>query len=116
MSDDKTDLAEGAFITSLKRNNRKIREDRAQAIAEDAQVMYKRTIEDLQLSIKRMNRELENMLDMSPENAQSLIVASDFKAEEYVKKELEIGLRIRNAEIKLEIAQKRYKYLFGGTI
>ncbi|MCI5196643.1 MAG: hypothetical protein D3919_10540, partial [Candidatus Electrothrix sp. AW5] len=53
----------GAFINSLKRNNREIRDDRATAIAEDTELVYKRKIEDLEISIKKMQREQEYMLD-----------------------------------------------------
>jgi hypothetical protein len=104
----------GAFIASLKRNNKQIRDDRATAIGEDAQLLYKREIEDLDVSIKRMMREQENMLDLSPENAMSLKLASDFNSKDYVAKDIELGVKIRNAEIKLDIATKRYNYLFGG--
>lgn len=105
----------GAFLESLKRNNRKIREDRAAAIAEDTELLFKRTIEDLQVNIKRMERELENMLDLSPTDAQSLVLASDFDAASFVAKDVDLGVKIRNEQIKLEIAQKRYQHLFGGT-
>lgn len=105
---------QGAFIESLKRNNKQIRADRADAIGEDAQLIYKRQVEDLQMEITKMKREQENMLDLSPSHAQSLILASDFDAQEYVKKDIDLGVKIRNAEIKLEIAQRRYNYLFGG--
>ena len=104
----------GAFVSSLKRNNKQIRDDRAATIAEDTQLVYKRKIEDLEMSIKKMAREQENMLDLSPTNAQSLILASDFKSQEYADKDVELGVKIRNAEITLEIAKKRYTYLFGG--
>jgi len=104
----------GAFVSSLKRNNKQIRDDRAATIAEDTQLVYKRKIEDLEMSIKKMAREQENMLDLSPTNAQSLILASDFKSQEYADKDVELGVKIRNAEITLEIAKKRYAYLFGG--
>ena len=103
----------GAFITSIKRNNAKIRADRAQAIGEDAQLIYKRQIEDLEVSIKRMRRDQENMLDLSPTTADSLVLASEFDAEAYAKKDVDLGVKIRNAEITLEIAKKRYEYLFG---
>jgi hypothetical protein len=103
----------GAFISSLKRNNKQIRDDRAASISEDTQLIYKRKIEDLELSIKKMKREQENMLDLSPTNAQSLILASDFKSDEYVEKDIELGVKIRNVEIQLEIAKKRYNYLFA---
>lgn len=105
----------GAFIESLKRNNRQIRNDRANAISEDTQLLYKRQIEDLGVSLKRMRREQENMLDLSPTDARSLVLASDFDSAEYVAKDVALGVKIRNEGIKLEIAQKRYEYLFGGT-
>ena len=105
-----------AFQESLYRNNQKIRRDRADAIIEDAQLIYRREVEDLDLEMNRLKRELENMLDLSPTNATNLILGSDFDAKEFVGKDLDIGLKIRNLDIKLEIARKRYAYLFGGTI
>lgn len=109
-----TDLVPGAFAESLMRNNRKIREDRALQIAEDAQMIYKRQIEDLQLEIKRLRREREGMLDLSPTTADSLVLASDFNATGFVSKDIELGVKIRNLEIKLEIATTRYSILFGN--
>jgi hypothetical protein len=111
-----TEVVPGAFISSLKRNNTKIRADRAEAIAEDAQLIFKRTVEDIAVDVKRMERELENMLDLSPTNSMSLIVASDFDSASFVSKDIELGVRIRNAKIKLEIAKARYKYLFGEDL
>jgi len=107
-------LVEGAFVSSLKRNNKQIRDDRAKAITEDTELLYKRQIEDLDLNIKKMRREQENMLDLSPTDAQSLILASDFNSKTYVEKDIELGIKIRNEEIKLEIARKRFNYLFAG--
>jgi hypothetical protein len=106
----------GAFIESLKRNNKQIRDDRAAAISEDAQLLYKREVEDLEVSIRRMERDQDNMLDLSPENAMSLKLASDFNAADYVSKDIELGVKIRNAKIKLEIAKDRYGYLFGSKL
>jgi hypothetical protein len=103
----------GAFIESLMRNNKQIRDDRAASIAEDAQILYRREVEDLEVQIKRMKRDRENMLDLSPENVTSLKLASDFDAKLYVEKDIELGVKIRNMEIKLEIARKQYEYLFG---
>lgn len=103
----------GAFIDSLRRNNKQIRGDRAVAIVEDAQLRYKRLIEDYEIEIKKMKREQENMLDLSPTTATSLVLASDFKSEEYVKKDIELGVKIRNMQITIDIAKERYNYLFG---
>jgi len=102
----------GAFVASLVRNNKKIREDRAIAIAESAEMIYKREVEDLTVQIKQLRRERDAMLDLSPENAQSLVLASDFDAKEFVAKDIDLGIKIRNLEIKLEIASTRYKQLF----
>jgi len=102
----------GAFIDSLKRNNKQIRDDRATAISEDTELIYKRTIEDLELSIKKMKREQENMLDLSPKDANSLILASDFDSKSYTQKDIDLGVKIRNAEITLDIARERFGYLF----
>ena len=106
------DKMKGAFVGSLVRNNKKIREDRAIAIAEAAQMLYKREVEDTELKIKQLKREREQMLDLSPTTAESLVLASDFDAKDFVKKDIELGVKIRNLEITLEIASKRYTHLF----
>lgn len=106
------DGTDGAFFSSLKRNNKQIRDDRALSIAEDTQLIFKRKIEDYEAGIKKLRRELDIMLDMSPTNAQSLILASDFDSAKFVDKYIEVGVKIRNAEIQLEIARKQYAYLF----
>lgn len=103
----------GAFFASLKRNNKQIRDDRARQISEDTELLYKRAIEDMKVSIRRMERDRENMLDLSPENATSLKLASDFKAADFVAKDIELGFKIRNEKIQLEIAEAQYKILFG---
>lgn len=106
---------QGAFVESLVRNNKKIREDRAISIVEEAELLMKRKVEDLETSIKKLKRERDNMIDLSPENADSLILAADFNGDQFTNKYLEIGLRIRNEEIKLEIARKSYSHLFEGA-
>lgn len=107
-----TEEITGKFIESLKRNNAKIRADRAASIAEDAEMIYKREIEDLYLQIKKLKRERDTMLDLSPTSADSLILASDFDSKAFVKKDLELAVLVRNLEIKLDLATRRYEYLF----
>jgi len=108
-----TDM-KGAFINSLVRNNKKIREDRALAIGESAQMIYKRTVEDIEVKIKQLRRERESMLDLSPTTADSLVLASDFNSNAFVDKDIRVGIELRELEIKLEIAKTRYQYLFEG--
>lgn len=104
----------GAFVISLTRNNSKIKGDRAQAIMEDAQLSFKRHVEDLGVELKKLRRDRENMLDLSPDNVTTLKVASDFDSKSFVQTDMKLGIRIRQAEIELEIAEERYAYLFVG--
>jgi len=104
------------FMDYLMRNNRQIREDRAEVIAEDTQITFRRVIEDIGLRIKKLKRERDNMLDLAPDHALSLKLAENFNATEFVAKDLRLGVLIRNEEVKLEIAKKRYNFLFGGDI
>jgi hypothetical protein len=52
------------------------------------------------------------MLDLSPADSTSLMVATDFNAKEFVEKDIALGIKIRNLEIQLDIARTRYKHLF----
>jgi len=106
----------GAFKASLIRNYKQIREDRADAVIEMASMIYKRKVEDLSLRLKQLKRDRDNMIDLSPATTQSLSVASDFKATDYVEKDHQLGCDIRNLEIEYELAKKRYKELFGEEV
>ena len=106
----------GMFRESLQRNNTSIRKDRAEAISEDAEIIYARSIQDIELENRKLNRERESLLDMSPTDKNSLIIASDFNAKGFVDKDLQIGLKIRENDIKLEVLKSRYTKLFGKEI
>ena len=105
----------GVFSTNLKRNFKQIRDDRAEAITEDVYLIYKRTIEDLRLENRKLQRQRENMLDIAPANTQS-ITFEKVDALNFVEKDLKLAIEIRENEIKAEEAVKRFKYLFGETI
>ncbi|WP_426475468.1 hypothetical protein [Chryseobacterium balustinum] len=100
------------FIESLQRNNDKIREDRARTIGEDSELIYRRRVEDIELKIKRLKREQEGLIDISPLDKNSLTFA-DFQPEAFVQKDIELSLLIRNLNIQLEVSTKRFEYLFG---
>jgi len=102
----------GTFVGSLRRNNKQIRDDRALAIAEDAELIFKREVEDITTALKVAKRERDGMLDLGGTSTTTIISQSDFDAKAFVAKDLELGLKIRNLEIKLEIAAERYNSLF----
>lgn len=103
------------FIESLQRNNDQIREDRARIIGEDAELIYRRKVEDIELKIKRLEREREGLTDVSPLDKNSLTF-TDFQPEAFVQKDIELSLIIRNLNIQLELTRKRFEYLFGKKI
>ncbi|KXH83389.1 hypothetical protein [Chryseobacterium kwangjuense] len=103
------------FIGLLQRNNDQIREDRAQIIGADSELIYRRRVEDIELKIKRLEREREGLIDISPLDRNSLTF-EDFQPETFVQKDIELSLTIRNLNIQLEIAVKRFEYLFGKTL
>ncbi len=106
----------GSFVSSLRRNNKQIRDDRALAIAEDAELIFKREVEDILTELKVAKRERDAMLDLGGTSTTTIISQSDFNAKAFVAKDLELGLRIRELEIKLDIASKRYSELFTGGV
>ena len=106
-------VPQGIFVDSLTRNNSKIKGDRADAIKEDAELTYRRKVEDIGVLLRKLIRDRKNMLDMSPENTMTLKVATDFDGEAFAAKDLELGIKIRQAEIELDLAAARCNELFG---
>ena len=107
---------EGSLYQSLARTNSQIRQERGTALAEQLETTYRRNIEDLRYDLKDLARKRSNMYDFSPTNSQSLVMAKDIEARSILKQDSEISLEIRNLEIKLEIAEKRYLDLFAKTV
>jgi len=107
---------DGALIGSLVRNPKQVKHDRAESIAEDAMIRFKRTIEDLEVDIRRLERQRESRLDLSPDNTFSIISANQFDPIGFVDDEMIIGVQIREATIKLKIAKERFDYLFGAEV
>lgn len=104
--------APGAFMASLVRSDKNIKRDRAAALLSGARLIYKREVEDIEVMLEQMQRERIGMLDLSPSDKNSLILASDFDAKAYVGKDIEMSVNIRNLRIKLDVARERYAYLF----
>jgi len=102
----------GKFGTSLRRNNKQIKDDRAIAIIEGTELIYKREVEDLEVELKELQRTRESMLDLGGTSKDMILSVADFKVKEFVSEDLKIGLQIHQTSIKLEIARNSYKELF----
>lgn len=112
MSDLKTQ--KGAFATSLLRNASKIKEDRALAILRNGEKYFRRKVEDIQDRITNLETERDSLLDMSPTDINSLVLATDFKSDEFYEIIRKLTLNIREAKVELEEMKKQYEYLFGS--
>lgn len=103
------------FFDALVRSSKDIKRDRAEAIFEQGQVIYGRSIEDLELDIKTRERELRTMLDMSGDSALSLRVAEGFDPEEFVKRRRDIIVKLRELKIERDLLQDDFNLLFRDS-
>lgn len=104
---------QGKFLNSLLMNPRAIKESRARSIHEETMLKYQHVIDIQRTDIKKMNRTLEDMLDLSPDSSFSLKLAVNFDAASFVKEYIELKVKIRQATIVLEEAEAGFKVLFG---
>lgn len=103
----------GALQQSLDRNSKTIRADRAEQIADDTRLEYRRKIEDLQRDIKKLQRTNAALLDMSPDNTTSIISSKNFEPVDFVETRAQNSIEIYKKEKELEIVSKDFELLFG---
>lgn len=113
MSTQTLDQAKGAFGMSLLRNASKIKEDRAITILRSAERFYRRKVEDLSDKISDLETARSAALDLSPTDINSLVLASDFKSDEFYANDRKFTMAIREAKVELEEMKTRYEFLFG---
>ena len=89
----------GMFKADLMRTFKQLKESRAESVAEDTEIIYKRQIEDFCHQIRNYDRDRENLiLDLSPSSAfNGNVVPSDFSAAAFFQKDIEIGIKKRDA-------------------
>jgi hypothetical protein len=79
----------------------------------EAQSVYQREIQNLELMIKRLKTEQEKITSHPLSDAQSSEIASAIDSGAYVSKEVELGVQIRDLETALMSAKKKFQFLFG---
>lgn len=98
------------FLKTLQRNNSQIRGERAELIYEDVRMLYKRKLEDIQYSIRKLEAERMMLTDISPKNATDLTFK--FDSEAFVERDIQIGTEIKNLQDYEERISKRFSQLF----
>jgi hypothetical protein len=103
-----------SLADSLSRSGSQIKKDRALEISEGIEIDLKRKIEDLQREIKIKERQKKSAIDMSPDNAFSIIKTKDFDPLEFINNYDSLNLQLRELKIKLNNSCKSYNELFGN--
>lgn len=111
-----TEVKNGAFESLLRESGKQIRDRRAQNLSEDAKMAYKTYVENLGYDVRRLEREQEDALDLSPDNVFSIISAKNFEPDVFTQKDVDLGVRIRNAKVKFITAARRFQFLFGEDV
>ena len=105
----------GLFYQNNTRDFKKLKADRAESVTEDAEIAYKRHIEDYCRDLREISRRRENlMLELAPTTTyDATVVPADFDVNKFMAEDEKLGIRSRELTIKLEIMLDRYETLFG---
>ena len=79
----------------------------------EPKAIYRREIQELARLIQYLKKQQEDLAGMALTEAEASEIADAIDSGAYVSKEIEIGVKIRDLEKKLELAKKRYQFLFG---
>lgn len=106
---------QGLFLANLTRDFKQLKRDRAESVTEDAEIAYKRHIEDLCRALRENKRKTENlMLELAPTTTyDATVVPANFDVNKFMEADEQLGIDTRNLSIRLEIMLGRYETLFG---
>ena len=104
----------GILGTTLKQTFKQIKDSRIDAMLEDTETQYRRTIEDLGMKMKQCDRDLEDaILDILPRNAGMGIDPNKFDAVKLKDTRTEMLITKREISIRLGVLVTDYETLFG---
>ena len=85
---------------------------RAAAASKDAATLYKREMQNLERLIGLLKKERDTMARRPLTDKQTSEITDAIDSGAYVSREIEIGVKIRDLEKKLDTARKRFQFLF----
>ena len=104
----------GILGTTLKQPFKQIKDSRIDAMLEDTETQYRRSIEDLGMKMRQCDRDLEDaILDVLPHNAIASIDPNKFDAVKLKESRIEMLLTKREISIRLGVLVTDYETLFG---
>ena len=100
----------GILGATLKQTFKQIKDSRIDAMLEDTETQYRRSIEDLGMKMRQCDRDLEDaILDVLPHNAIASIDPNKFDAVKLKESRVEMLLTKREISIRLGV----HETLFG---
>ena len=100
------------FSEILSATGTSVLKKRAEIINADAREAAKDQVNSIEKEIRQIKSKIMNLEDLSIKSTESLVVGTDFKAEEWVSQIFDLRDQLRNAEICLEIAKGIYDEYF----
>lgn len=116
MSEDintKEERKESGFFQMLTRDNAQIKKDRAKRLEQITESTMNNIISDIENEILQLEDELASQTDVSTSNdANTINRIQDWDAKRFVKKRVDLKVKIKNLRINLEAAQEVKAELF----
>jgi hypothetical protein len=107
--------AKSKFATTLARDNKQIRADRAIRISEGVADAQTRLVMDIRGQVRTKEDELAAMTDLSTDNTNTTlnVISPNFNANDFVAKINTLKTEIKMLNIKLEIAEETTQEWFS---
>ena len=106
----------GIFGEMLNRNNKQIKQTRAKELLEDASEPYAQIINTKRKTLRRLTRNREASLDLSPDDTTTFMKVKDFDGESFATEDAKATVDIRNLTIEITELETRYMNLFGKEV
>ena len=104
----------GILGPTLKQTYKQIKESRIEAMLEDAELKYRRDIEDVCAKVRQCERDMEDaILDILPSNAGQGINPNAFDADRLKNTRISTLITKREQSVRLGILVNDYETLFG---
>lgn len=107
------------FSKILSATGSAVLQKRAEIVNADAREASKDKITMIEKEIRQIQSKIMNLEDLSIKSTESLVVGTDFKADSWMDQMFQLKDQLRDAYIRLEIAQNIYKEYFleeGETV
>lgn len=102
----------GKCLTFVQAQITSVIEPHSSRLISDAREAAKDQVNLIEKEIRQIKSKIMNLEDLSIKSTESLVVGTDFKADEWVSQMFKLRDDLRSAEICLEIAQKIYNEYF----